>query len=106
MSGLLDHKIAFIGFGEAASAFVKGWDVNAMITAYDIKCDHEDEAVRQAKKADYATSKVTGCPTLNAAVEDADVIFSMVTPDQAAVVAQQSSNCVSKGAYFFDCNRE
>lgn len=106
MSLLRMHKIAFIGFGEAASAFVKGWAgaVDAVIAAYDIKTDHKDEVVSTAKWADYAAANVCGCASLEEAVTAADVIFSLVTADQAKVVAAQVSQYVADGAYFFDCN--
>lgn len=106
MSGLLDHKIAFIGFGEAASAFVKGWDVLGAgdIRAYDIKTDHKVASVRLAKAEDYARFQVQGCATLSEALCDVDIVFSLVTADQALIVAELAAKCIADGAFYFDCN--
>ena len=47
--------IAFIGFGEAALAFLDGWrtapDFAARVSAYDVKTDSPDPAVRAGKRA-------------------------------------------------------
>lgn len=106
MSAFMDHKIAFIGFGEAASAFVKGWNApsDTIIMAYDIKGIHKDEVVRSAKENEYRTYNVTGCSTLCDAIGQADVIFSLVTADQASIVANLASKFISKESYFLDCN--
>jgi hypothetical protein len=57
-------SIAFLGFGEAAHAFLDGWrtnaDFKAHICSYDIKSDSPDNAVRTAKRVDYAAAKVLG----------------------------------------------
>lgn len=106
MSVTLKHKIAFIGFGEAASAFVEGWAVesSAMVTAYDIKTDAIDGDVRMAKWADYKRMAVTGCESLAEALKGAEVVFSLVTADQAATVAAQAASLIKKDTLFFDCN--
>ena len=50
--------IAFIGFGEAAQAFLRGWravpDFAAGVTAYDIKTDAPTPRCAAGKRADYA----------------------------------------------------
>ncbi len=106
MSAFHCHTIAFIGFGEAAMAFVKGWQApkDASIFAYDIKTDHADERVRSQKQADYESLNVKGCDTLAQALEKADLVFSLVTADQAAVVARQAAGLMAPAAFFFDCN--
>src|SRR5208337_530910 len=80
-------SIAFLGFGEAARAFLDGWRTNpsfkARISAYDIKTDSCDKEVRTAKRADYAAANVIGASTLPEAIAGADVVFSVVTADQA-----------------------
>jgi hypothetical protein len=57
-------SIAFLGFGEAARAFLDGWRTNpgfrARVSAYDIKTDSPDPQVRAAKRADYAAANVIG----------------------------------------------
>lgn len=81
-------SIAFLGFGEAAQAFLAGWrrDANfrARICVYDVKTDSPDAEVRTAKRADYAAAKVLGASTAANAVTGAVAIFSVVTADQGA----------------------
>ena len=71
-SRLNSSSIAFLGFGEAARAFLDGWrgepDFKARICAYDIKTDSPDPAVRTAKRADYAAAKVLGASNAAEAV--------------------------------------
>ncbi|MBP2315352.1 protocatechuate 4,5-dioxygenase subunit alpha [Azospirillum soli] len=99
-------RIAFIGFGEAASAFVSGWGAGgaAAVRAYDIKTDHPDEAVRAAKAADYQRAGVTGCKTLAEALDGAELVFSLVTADQAAKAAAAAAPLLAEGALFLDGN--
>ena len=53
-------RIAFLGFGEAAQAFLAGWrtrpDFAARVVAYDVKTDSPDARLRDAKRADYAAA--------------------------------------------------
>lgn len=100
------QPIALIGFGEAAQAFVLGWgaDVAARCQAYDIKTDHQDEAVRAAKLADYARCGVKPCASAADALAGAALVFSLVTADQAAAAAQSAAQSITKEALFFDCN--
>jgi 3-hydroxyisobutyrate dehydrogenase-like beta-hydroxyacid dehydrogenase len=106
MSVFMEHKVAFIGFGEAASAFVKGWNKgpSETVIAYDIKTDHDSEAVRNGKWSDYEQAGVVGCTSLRDVLKSADVIFSLVTADQAAGVARDAAELIKKDAFFFDCN--
>ena len=100
------NKLAFIGFGEAATAFLSGWTKSALmqISAYDIKTDAPDEAVRLAKLEDYKAAGIKGCDTLSEALEGANIIFSLVTADQALVAAKAAAVFVKEGAFYFDCN--
>ena len=100
------RPIALIGFGEAAQAFVAGWGANvaARCQAYDVKTDHQDEAVRAAKLADYARCGVRPCATATEALTGAALVFSLVTADQAAAAAQSAAPSIAAGALFFDCN--
>lgn len=99
-------RVAFIGFGEAASAFVEGWAEarSAHIGAYDVKTDSIDNAVREAKRSDYARWRVAGAASLAEALGGIDTIFSLVTADQALTAARQAAACLTPGALFFDCN--
>ena len=100
--------IAFIGFGEAARAFLDGWrkvpGFAARVSAYDIKTDSPDSNVRAGKRADYVAANVFGASTAPEAVAGADAIFSVVTADQAHEAAVAALPGVEKGAFFFDCD--
>ena len=103
-----EDSIAFIGFGEAARAFLDGWRTNpgfrARISAYDIKTDSPDMQVRAAKRADYAAANVIGASTAAEAVAGAEAVFSVVTADQAHQAALAALPGLRKGALFFDCD--
>ena len=103
-----EDSIAFIGFGEAARAFLDGWRTNpgfrARISAYDIKTDSPDMQVRAAKRADYAAAGVIGASTAAEAVAGAEAVFSVVTADQAHQAALAALPGLRKGAFFFDCD--
>ena len=93
----MNGTIAIIGFGEAGQAL--GARRNAR--AFDIKTAGPDRA---AKLADYARLGVTGCETLGEAVTGAELILSLVTADQALIVAEQVAAHIAQGALLCDCN--
>ena len=97
-------ECAFIGFGEAAQAFVQGWGNEAAptISAYDIKTDSDDTAA--AKQADYARTGITGKAAPADLLRGAGTVFSMVTADQALVAAEAAAEHIAEGALYFDCN--
>jgi len=99
-------KLAFIGFGEAGLAFVKGFGPSwaAITWAYDLKTDSADADIRDAKWADYARAGVTGCASVAAALQDADVVFSVVTADQALAAATAAAPHLRADALYLDCN--
>ncbi|WP_210730463.1 DUF1932 domain-containing protein [Roseicyclus persicicus] len=96
--------LAFIGFGEAATAFLTGWDEGrpAHVSAYDVKTDAA--AARDGMQARYAAHGVTGAATPAAAVAGARAVFSTVTADQALAAAEAAAPALSRGALWFDCN--
>ena len=97
--------IIFIGFGEAATAFTKGWcgaDLAPALKAYDVKTD--DDALKDSKLADYNAQKIEGCIDAKDAITGAALIFSMVTADQAAAAAANTALYIEQGQYYFDCN--
>ena len=97
--------IALIGFGEAAQAFTAGWQsaVDGFAPrAFDVKT--ADPAARAAKQADYDRCGADGFDTLSEAIDGADVVFSLVTADQANAAAEAAAACLPRGALFFDCN--
>lgn len=100
--------IAFLGFGEAAQAFLEGWRTRpgfrARVAAYDIKTDSSDAAVREAKRADYAAAGVAGAQSASEAIAGAQLVFSVVTADQAHAAALAALPGLRAGAFFLDCN--
>jgi len=101
-------SIAFLGFGEAAQAFLEGWRTRpafqARVAAYDIKTDSSDAAVREGKRADYAAAGVLGAGNAREAIAGAQLVFSVVTADQAHAAALAALPGLPAGAFFFDCN--
>ncbi|MBV9287668.1 MAG: NAD(P)-dependent oxidoreductase, partial [Hyphomicrobiales bacterium] len=102
------RSIAFIGFGEAARAFLDGWrsrpGFDARVAAYDIKTESPDAKIRAAKRADYAAAGVIGASTAVDAVAGAETVFSVVTADQAHGAAKAALPGLAADAFFFDCN--
>jgi 3-hydroxyisobutyrate dehydrogenase-like beta-hydroxyacid dehydrogenase len=100
--------IAFLGFGEAAQAFLTGWrtrpDFSARVVAYDVKTDSSDPRVREAKRADYDNARVEGAASAPAAVAGARLIFSVVTADQAHDAMVAALPGLTPDALVFDCN--
>ncbi len=101
----LDH-IAFIGFGEAADAFLKGWRSGRLpvlgATAFDIKTD--SPALAAAKWAEYERAGVSGRACVADALGGADVVFSLVTADQALAAAEAAAPHLKPEALYFDGN--
>jgi 3-hydroxyisobutyrate dehydrogenase-like beta-hydroxyacid dehydrogenase len=100
--------IAFLGFGEAARAFLDGWRTNAdfkpQVSAYDIKTDSCGTEVRTAKRADYAAANIIGASSAPEGIARAGVVFSVVTADQAREAALAALPGLANGALFLDCN--
>ncbi len=105
-NGIPGSRLAFIGFGEAAAAFVEGWGPAraTRIRAYDIKTGDLSPEIRAAKRGDYTRSGVTGCETLGEALDGAGVVFSTVTADQALVAAECAGDHIPGDALYMDCN--
>lgn len=97
---------AFIGFGEAAQAFVEGMGCNAAarLTAFDLKTLSDHAEVRAAKAADFAHFNVAGAASCAEATGGASVIISLVTADQALTAALTAAQTLAAGAFFFDGN--
>jgi len=97
-------RIAFIGLGEAADAFIEGWGSSCAfaISAYDIKSDHPERAAEIADRA--ARLGIANCFDIGAAVAEADLVFSTVTADQALNAAVAAAPHVPKSALYCDLN--
>lgn len=102
---IIDH-LAFIGFGEAASAFVAGWSAGrpAKVGAYDIKTDSPDDAVRAAKLADYQRHSITGAQNATEMFAGTSAVFSTVTADQALAAARWAAAAIEPATLYLDCN--
>ena len=70
---VITEVVGFIGYGEAAAAFVQGWRgaIDVKVIAYDIKTD--DPALGDDKQRDYAKFDVTGVENALALAAGADV---------------------------------
>ncbi|MFD1612287.1 DUF1932 domain-containing protein [Sphingomonas tabacisoli] len=98
-----DAKVALIGFGEAATAFVEGAAIPpASFHAFDIKTDAS--ATRSAKQADYAKAGVSGHADPAEAAAGASVILSLVTADQALAAAESVVPSLRAQALYCDLN--
>jgi len=96
-------RIAFIGFGEAASAIVSGWGVGRhQINAYDVKLD--SPSTRSEILARCEQHDVGAVNSVSEAVHDCDLIMSTVTADQAVVAAQSAAKHLKPQCYWFDLN--
>jgi 3-hydroxyisobutyrate dehydrogenase-like beta-hydroxyacid dehydrogenase len=106
MVAAAEDYLGFIGFGEAASAFVEGWGAQrpGRLTAYDIKTDAEDSELRATKRADYARWEVAGCDTPTEALADRSLVFSLVTADQAFAAAETVAGGIARDTLYLDCN--
>lgn len=96
---VVESSIAFIGFGEAAAAFVGG---APRPSVYDVKTDAA--ATRAAKLADYARYGVAGAASAAEALRDADAVLCLVTADQALSAAQEGAAKLRPGALWLDMN--
>lgn len=96
------RDVAFIGFGEAASAFSADWASGlARPRAFDIKTNG---ALHDEKWGEYARAGVSGCDTPDSALRGAAAVLSLVTADQALSVARSYGPLLEKGALWFDMN--
>ncbi|WP_369061783.1 DUF1932 domain-containing protein [Caulobacter sp. 73W] len=95
--------LAFLGFGEAAQAFVEGWGdaPPARLAAFDLKTEG---AGRDQKLAEYDRAKVRPALTPAEAVSDAQFIISVVTADEAVNAARAAARALAPRAVYFDFN--
>lgn len=94
--------IAVIGFGEAGRTFASagGWAERTRV--YDRLTDRA--ITRDAKLADYAAAGVAGCDAAAAAIAGAAAVVSLVTADQALLVAEDAARSIMPGALYLDLN--
>lgn len=97
----MERRIAWIGFGEAAAAFANG-GMAGVSRGYDRLTDTAE--TRAAKLADFSRHAVIAATAPADAVTGADVVFSLVTADQALAAAQAASPHLSPDALWLDMN--
>lgn len=99
-----DVQISMVGFGEAARAFVSGWQqaVPLAIRAFDIKS--AAVAGRQELLRAYAESGVQGLDTLALALSGATLVFCLVPADQALAATRAAAGNLEPGALYLDGN--
>ncbi|MBE0532356.1 MAG: NAD(P)-dependent oxidoreductase [Rhodospirillales bacterium] len=100
----IDGRIAFIGFGEAAQAFLTGWRTVAEVAvdAYDIKTDQTE--TRIAKQEDYRMHGIGGGTRAVEVVQGAPFVFSAVTADASLDAAESVVPAIEAGALYLDIN--
>ena len=100
--------IAFLGFGEAAQAFLSGWrtipEFASEVVGFDIKTNSPDNSIRLAKQADFVTAGAVGATNAPEALAPARAVFSLVTADQAEAAALAALPGLREGAFYFDGN--
>ena len=101
---MIDRGIAFLGFGEAATAFVQGLSgsVDFQGSAFDIKL--KDPRQRGSIEANCETLGIASCGSPCGAVSGVHAVFSLVTADQAVDAAMSVSGCLEGRPWYFDCN--
>ncbi|MEP7222471.1 MAG: DUF1932 domain-containing protein [Novosphingobium sp.] len=91
----MNRSIALIGFGEAASTFARAAGWGAKACAWDI-APQQAEAMAQAG--------VSSTPDAASALSGAPLVLSLVTADQALLVAQECAPYLAMGALWCDMN--
>ena len=96
-------SVLLLGFGEAGQAFARGWKQAGLavdLSTYDIKLESEAAALREdARRAGVKTVMPERC-----SFGRADLVFSLVTADQAFEAARTASAFLSSGQFYCDCN--
>src|SRR5690606_7961959 len=93
----MTRDFALIGFGEAGQAFAR-----PDVRAFDRKTI--DPVHRAAKLVDYEALAVDGQETAREALDDAGVVLSLVTADQALAAARDYAPLLTTGALWLDMN--
>ncbi|MEK1895810.1 MAG: DUF1932 domain-containing protein [Rhizobium sp.] len=100
--------IATIGFGEAAQAFVSGWQADAAvktlgrIASFDVKIG--DPSQRNTLLDASSRLDVECTETAKEALAGRGVVFSLVTADRALEAAKRVANLLDSDALYLDCN--
>ncbi|EAR08622.1 NAD(P)-dependent oxidoreductase [Reinekea blandensis] len=97
-------KIGFIGFGEAGQAIWSDWhrrnDVEAVV--YDLKLDQPDTAV--STREQLRERGLTAAANARQVCMQSDLVFSLVTADQAEAVVTSLGGVSLNPVWFVDAN--
>ena len=102
--GSKPRVIALLGIGEAAGAFLEGWDRQGCqrVSAFDIKSG--SPSTRGWIQERCAGLAVANCPSLAGALDGAELVVSLVTADQALNAAAEAAPHLTAGALYVDGN--
>lgn len=97
-------QVAFIGFGEAAEAFAKGWgkDVATGLRAFDEKIDDPQARALPLSRAQNAGVALSADRAT--ALAGAKAVFCLVTADRAVLAAEEAAPFLAQGALWLDGN--
>lgn len=98
----MEQEIGLIGFGEAGSTFALAGDWAEAVHVFDAKTD--DAATRDEMLACYAEAGVSVAGTLTDAIDGVGLVLSLVTADQALVVAEAAARLIAPGTLYCDLN--
>ena len=93
--------IAIIGFGEAGQIYAEGLARKATIRVWDKKLMSSEAASLRARAQQLNVGLAT---SLGEAIQDADLILSLVTAGNAREVAEQAAPLLVSGQHFLDFN--
>src|SRR5215208_5761220 len=98
------RRIALLGIGEAAGAFLEGWDRQGCerLSAFDLKSDQPATHGWVEERCRHLA--VVSCPSAAEALRGAQLIFSLVTADQALNAATGAAPHLASGALYIDGN--
>jgi len=81
----MGKRVVFLGFGEAARTFVTSPSWRGAAQGYDIKLENGQQ--RQQKLREFEEAGVEACSAPSDALNDAKTLLSLVTADQALLIA-------------------
>lgn len=98
----MESRIGLIGFGEAGRTLAIAGDWASAAHVFDIKTDSDSDG--PVMRARYADAAVSGCSSLTEMVGQTDLILSLVTADQALIVAEDAARCIAPETLYCDMN--
>lgn len=96
--------VALLGIGEAAGAFLEGWDRRGWRRASTFDIKSRDAGTRGWVEERCARFGVVPCPSPAEALRDAQLVFSLVTADRALDAASEAAPYLAPGALYVDGN--